>query len=222
MDKVETLDKASTLDNKTLLDNKTKNGFDARAYEKELDETSDTVDVVKGITREGPEFAVYNNESATDVYKSMAGGTAQVNAMSDFLQEGEQSMKSNVTVFSGTGFNLGSELPYIELYGPKDTFDYTSNVNADLSTGRMVATEKRLDPYTQACKPEEKTADCLKRVFECDPDRPWRECDDKIQTCKDDPLGQNICKYNQDGTLLKKYEPLKTQIGEPSKFVRIG
>ena len=191
---------------------------DMKSYEKELD----TVDVVKGVTREGPEFAMYNNESATDVYRSMAGGSAQVNAMSDYLQDSEQSMKSNVSMFNGTGFNLGDELPYIELYGPKDTFDYTANVNTDFSTGRMVATDKRLDLYTQTCKPEEKTADCLKRVFECDPDRPWRECDDQLKACEDDPLGQNICKYNKDGTLLKKYEPIKTQQGEPTKFVRIG
>ncbi len=166
------------------------------------------------------ETKVYNNESPVDVYKSMASGTAQINPMSDFLQESEQSMKSNVNVFSGVGFNLGNELPYIELDGPKDTFDYTSNVNVDYS----IDTQKRLEPYKPLCTTEENTESCLKRVFECDPDRPWKECDDKIQTCKDEPLGQNLCKYNQDGTLLKKYEALKTQIGKPeiTPFVKIG
>jgi hypothetical protein len=190
----------------------------------DVDDNSKPVDTIPGVTREGPMFSEYNNESATNVYTSMAGGTAQINPMSDFLQESEQIMKSNVSVFSGVGFNLGDELPYIELIGPKDTFDYTANVNYDYSTKRMVATQKKLDPYTQLCKPEETTANCLKRVFECDPDRPWRECDDKLQTCKDEPLGQNICKYNQDGTLLKKYEPTTTQIGKPefTEMLRSG
>lgn len=102
-------------------------------------------------SNDGPMFSVYNNESPTDVYKSMAGGTAQVNPLSDFLQENEQNMKSNVNVFNGSGFNLGSELPYIELVGPKDTF-VSSNVS-------------------QVCDEE-----CLKKKYNCDPDRPWKEC----------------------------------------------
>lgn len=174
------------------------------------------VDTVPGVSREGPMYAEYNNESPLSVYRSMAGGSAQVNAMSDFLQESEQSMKSNVNVFSGTGFNLGSELPYIELVGPKDTFDYKSNVMTDFSDGRMVATKKNIDAFTSMCKPEETNPQCLKRVFECDPDRPWRECDDSLRTCQDDPTGQTICKYNRSGTLLKKYESPKTQVGTPS------
>ena len=180
-------------------------------------DTSKPVEPVPGVTREGPMFSSYNNDSATSVYTSMAGGNAQINPMSDFLQESEQIMKSNVTVFTGVGFNLGSELPYIELSGPKDTFDYTANVS-------VAPTQKKLNPYTQLCKPEEQTADCLKRVFDCDPDRPWSECDGKLQTCKDEPLGQNICKYNQDGTLLKKYESLKTQMGNPefTEMLRSG
>lgn len=184
------------------------------------------METIEGITNRdtGPDYSMYNNESATEVYRSMAGGSAQVNVMSEFLQESEQSMKSNVSVFSGVGYNLGSELPYIELIGPKDSFDYTSNVNFDYSTKKTVETQKRLDPYTSLCKPEETNSACMKRVFECDPDRPWKECDDKLQTCKDDPLGQNLCKYNQDGTLLKKYESVKTQIGKPefTQTVRIG
>lgn len=181
------------------------------------------METVEGITTRdmGPEFSMYNNESATEVYKSMAGGSAQVNVMSDFLQESEQSMKSNVSVFSGVGYNLGYELPYIELVGPKET---TSNVNTVISTGIVVEPKKNLDLFTSLCKPEETNSVCMKRVFECDPDRPWKECDDKIKVCKDEPLGQNLCKYNQDGTLLKKYESLKKQIGKPefTQTVRIG
>ena len=164
-------------------------------------------------------FAEYNNESPTEVYKSMAGGTAQINPMSDFLQENEKIMKSNVTVFNGQGFNLGSELPYIELVGPKDTT--TSNLNLETV---QYNSEARIEPFMSLCKPDESTSTCMKRVFECDPDRPWKECNTQLQSCKDDPIGSNICKYTPDGsTILKKFEAPKNQPKEVSvQYNRAG
>lgn len=157
-------------------------------------------------TREEPMFSVYNNETPTDVYNSMASGKAQVNAMSEFLQESETSTKSNVKIFEGTGFNLGNELPYIELVGPRDS---NSNISTDFSKS-----EKRLEPYTQFCESGENTETCLRRKFSCDPDRPWKECVSDLSTCKDDPTGQTLCRYEMDGTLLKKFD-LNTSQGTP-------
>lgn len=186
--------------------------FDARAYTGELDETSKPVDrTVPDLGRDEPMFEKYNNESPVDVYKSMAGGTIKTNHMSYVLQESEQEMKSNVAYFKGSGFNLGEELPYIELVGPKETFnnafsiETTMNVSANYKVQKLTS-EKKIEPYTSLCNENEKTGACLKRVFSCDPDRPWKECDDQLITCPDDPL--KICKYrvvNNDVDLIKRY-----------------
>ena len=44
-------------------------------------------------------------DSAIDIYKDMAGGTAQINPLSDFFQETEDNMKSNKPVFEGRGIS---------------------------------------------------------------------------------------------------------------------
>lgn len=168
---------------------------------------------------EEQKFAFYNNESATDVYKSMAAGTAQVNAMSDFFQESENDTRRMSPMFKGTGFNLGYELPYIEIVGPKSEFN-SSNVQEQTT----YYNEARIEPFMSLCKQGETTGTCMKRVFECDPDRPWKECNENLQTCKDDIIGNNICKYGSNGTLLKKYEPppKKTEKEVNVQMLRIG
>lgn len=62
----------------------------------------------------------------------MAAGTAQINPMSDFLQENEKNMKENPHLFVGEGYKLGNGLPLydIEL---DDVYDYTKSVNYDYS-----------------------------------------------------------------------------------------
>ena len=141
----------------------------------------------------------------------MAGGSAQVNPLSDFFQETEQSMKSNVSIFNGSGFNLGLELPYIELVGPRDT----TSSNLVLETTSYRSEEAKIEPFMSLCDSDESTSTCMKRVFECDPDRPWKDCYDNLKTCKDDPIGLNTCKYTPDGsTLLKKFEAPSTAISK--------
>lgn len=169
---------------------------------------------IPGFGREGPMFTSYNNETPTDVYESMASGKAQVNAMSDYLQDSEKDMKSNSKIFDGYGVNLGYELPYIELVGPNDSAA-SSNVSMNKKTD--------FEQYMTSCKIDEDNESCLKRVFDCDPDRPWKECELKLEPCKDDFTGKNICKYNTEGTLLKKYTPLpKPPIEEKVQMLRIG
>lgn len=155
-----------------------------------------------GFDKDEQMFSVYNNESPVDVYKSMAGGSAQINPLSDFLQESEQNMKSNVNIFTGSGYNLGQELPYIELIGPRDTFNNTFSVDTTMNVKSESDLKK---PYKELCKPGENNDSCLKRIFECDPDRPWKECSDKIEPCRDEFTGQNMCKYNPDGSLIKRF-----------------
>jgi hypothetical protein len=152
--------------------------------------------------RDEPMFDFYNNESPTEVYTSMAGDQAKANPMSYFFQETGTQLKSNVNVFNGTGFNLGEgELPYVELVGPKTDFEIKLPENVTNSV------TKKFESYSSKCNPEEKNDDCLKRIFQCDPDRPWSECSDKLDVCKDDPSG--ICRYDSAGSLVKKYDYTK-------------
>lgn len=73
-----------------------------------------------------------NNISAVALYKDMSGGTAQINPLSDFLQENEKNMKENPHLFVGEGYNLGSGLPLYDIEA-EDVYDYTKNVTYDYS-----------------------------------------------------------------------------------------
>jgi hypothetical protein len=65
-------------------------------------------------------------DSAIDVYRDMAQGSAQINPLSDFFQETETNMKSGKPVFEGDGFNVGYGLPAFPFDAP-DTYDYTKD-----------------------------------------------------------------------------------------------
>lgn len=73
------------------------------------------------------------SDSAIDVYKEMAAGSAQVNAMSDFLQEKEDDMNTKKPYFEGVGYSLGYGLPVFSLEN-QDKYDYKNPVNYDYST----------------------------------------------------------------------------------------
>lgn len=47
-----------------------------------------------------------------DVYMDIAAGSAQVNAMSDFLQEDEKSMKTGSPIFTGKGITRDIHVQY--------------------------------------------------------------------------------------------------------------
>lgn len=75
------------------------------------------------------------SDSAIDVYKEMAAGSAQVNAMSDFLQEKEDDMNTKKPYFEGVGYSLGYGLPMFPLEF-QDKYDYTKPVTFDFSNQR--------------------------------------------------------------------------------------
>lgn len=140
-----------------------------------------------------------------EVYRDMKGGSAQINPLSDFFQEPENTMKTNTDMFEGFGYNLGFQLPLYE-FDKSDAYDYSKPVNFDFSKQTTYETEKRSTPYLSKCGTNENSESCLKRIFECDPNKPWKECDDQIETCSDDPTGQTICKYDSNRRLIKKFE----------------
>ena len=47
-----------------------------------------------------------------DIYRDIAAGSAQVNAMSDFLQEDEKSMKTGSPIFNGRGISRDVHVQY--------------------------------------------------------------------------------------------------------------
>jgi hypothetical protein len=64
-------------------------------------------------------------DSAIDVYKDMAAGSAQINVLSDFFQEKEGDMKSKKKMFEGQGFDRNFGYP-IEgaMYDDSKPVDY--------------------------------------------------------------------------------------------------
>ena len=74
-------------------------------------------------------------DSALDVYKDMAAGTAQVNALADFLQEKEDDMKTIKPYFEGEGYNLDYTLPMHPTTG--DEFDYSKPIDFDYSSSNI-------------------------------------------------------------------------------------
>jgi hypothetical protein len=73
-------------------------------------------------------------DSALDVYKDMAAGTAQVNALADFLQEKEDDMKTIKPYFEGEGFSLDYVIPMHPAGDEFDSFDYSKPVEFDYSS----------------------------------------------------------------------------------------
>jgi len=72
-------------------------------------------------------------DSALDIYKDMAAGTAQINALADFLQEKEDDMKTVKPYFEGEGFNLDYTIPMHPAGDEFDDYDYNKPVEYDYS-----------------------------------------------------------------------------------------
>jgi hypothetical protein len=72
-------------------------------------------------------------DSAIDVYKDMAAGTAQINALADYLQEKEDDMKTLEPYFEGEGFNLDYSIPMHPAGDDFDDYDYSKPVDFDFS-----------------------------------------------------------------------------------------
>jgi hypothetical protein len=63
----------------------------------------------------------------------MAAGTAQINALAEFLQEKEDDMKIIKPYFEGEGYNLDYTLP-MHPTTTGDEFDYSKSVDFDYSS----------------------------------------------------------------------------------------
>ena len=97
-------------------------------------------------------------------------------------------------------------------------FDYTPYKSEIQSMYDYVLTQKipqedsgSLNPLVDGyavkmCAPDVDKFKCIKQIFGCDPNKPWSECDAQLETCKDDPT--KICKYAENGSLIKKFEPV--------------
>lgn len=81
-------------------------------------------------------------DSALDVYKDMAAGTAQVNALADFLQESEDNMKTIKPYFEGEGYNLDYTIPMHPSGEEFDSYDYSKSVEYDYSNDDTSKYEK--------------------------------------------------------------------------------
>jgi hypothetical protein len=66
----------------------------------------------------------------------MAAGTAQVNALAEFLQEKEDDMKTIKPYFEGEGYNLDYTLP-MHPTTTGDEFDYSKPVDFDYSSSNI-------------------------------------------------------------------------------------
>lgn len=77
----------------------------------------------------------------------MAAGTAQVNALSDFLQEKEDDMKTIKPYFEGEGYNLDYTLPMHPTTG--DSFDYSKSVEYDYSIDDETSKYDRTGTYKE-------------------------------------------------------------------------
>jgi hypothetical protein len=87
-------------------------------------------------------------DSALDVYKDMAAGAAQVNALADFLQEKEDDMKSLKPYFEGEGYNLDYTLPMHPTTG--DEFDYSKSTDFDYSLAEGQSPISTIIPISQS------------------------------------------------------------------------
>lgn len=160
----------------------------------------------------------------------MAGGTAQINPFSEYFQESERDMKSNINIFEGNGISrgihyrvpfscegkpdnvedIGCDSKYIgsqdmEAEGIPEGFytgysyDYSNDVFFDYSKN----TRQNINTFMTLCDPlKENITKCKERIFECGQE-PWKECVKRLKNCN-----ENVCKYENDGnTLIKKFTP---------------
>ncbi len=85
-------------------------------------------------------------DSALDVYNDMAAGTAQVNALADFLQESEEDTKTIKPYFEGEGYNLEYTIPMHPAGDEFDSYDYSKTTDYDYSTQMTVSEQSPVSP----------------------------------------------------------------------------
>jgi len=192
--------------------------------------------------------------SALEIYKDIAAGSAQINPFGDYFQETEENMKTKGPIFEGRGitrdvhvqmpfscdgssrdngcnsrFPKGQEsmIRHMEAEDvpgayTKDTYDYSKGVFFDYSRDDY----QKVAQFTEKCDPlKENTIQCLERIFECG-DQEWDVCSRYIDYCPTRAVDQEehtneICKYNIDNELIKKYIAPQIQYAKTQPFCKI-
>lgn len=107
-----------------------------------------------------------SNYSALDIMKDMRGGSAQINPLADYFQEGEMEMLTGA--YSD---EYGANIIYnvrMENVDKADEYDYTRPPTFDYS--------KYLSKNTVGCRTGESLENCLKRVYDCKEDNTLDVC----------------------------------------------
>jgi hypothetical protein len=170
-------------------------------------------------------------DSALDIYKDIASGTAQINPFSDYFQESELNMNTLKPIFEGRGitrdvhvqapfscegasendigcnskFPEGQEELIQQMEAESIPGPYTDKY--DYSRGVFfdysVEDYKKIEPFMKMCDPLiEDPEKCLQRIFECEGE--WSDCSKHINYCEDNKEGK-ICKYNINKELIQTY-----------------
>lgn len=103
----------------------------------------------------------------------------------------------------------------------KDAYDYSKGVFFDYSRDDY----QKIAQFTEKCDPlKEDTTKCLERIFECGDDE-WDVCMRYIDYCPSHVTGQQdtneICKYNIDNELIKKYVAPSITYANTQPFCKI-
>lgn len=163
-------------------------------------------------------------DSALDVYKSIAAGTAQINPFSDYFQETEDNMKSNKPVFEGRGISreIHFQMPYECKEGSGDDqgcsakfrSDETDMVNYmeaegvpsgytydkyDYSKGVFfdysIKNAKKVKDFMEACDPyTDKSAEACLERVFECGAVPWEKCSEGISYCSNHVPGTEAVK----------------------------
>lgn len=173
--------------------------------------------------------------SALEIYKDIAAGSAQINPLSDFFQESENDMNTQKPIFEGRGFtrDVHVQMPFscdgasrdngcnsrfpkgqesmIKQMEAEDLPEAYSTDTYDYSKGVFFDYSRddyqKVAQFTEKCDPlKENTTQCLERIFECG-DQEWDVCSRYIDYCpgEQDSQSVDVCKYGLNNELIKRY-----------------
>jgi hypothetical protein len=190
--------------------------------------------------------------SALDIYKSIAAGSAQINPFSDYFQEDEDSMKTQKPIFEGKGItrDVHVQMPFScdsnsrdqGCYArfPKDQIDMINHMEAegipsaynndmyDYSKGVFFDYSRddyqKFGKFMTKCDPlKENTTECLSRIFECGGEE-WEACSRYIDFCPSQQQSDvnTMCKYNLNNELIGKYVAPQITLARTQPFCKLN
>lgn len=161
-------------------------------------------------------------DSALDIYKDIAAGTAQINPFSDYFQENEMNMRTLKPIFDGRGitrdvhvqapfscgddaspndlgcsakFPAGQEelIEQMEAEGIPGPYSDKYDYSRGIFFDYSIEDYKKIEPFMKMCDPlTEEPTKCLERIFECEGE--WSDCSKHINYCEDHKVGEEIKK----------------------------